>query len=209
MENCKLSILITMYNSCENVYKILQQLEHQMQPGVEVIVLDDGSIDVNWVEVEKVCGEFGFKYIRQENQGEATARQRTLNEASGEFITWIDSDDFISTDYIEKLMGETNLGYDMITHYWINKDGTKPDRHPEPLVNWNVWSNMYRRECVKDVKFDLNRLYSSDYFWLEQAVKKCPKLHHSLNCVNIYENNNPQSLTHKFARGEIKEFKDM
>lgn len=204
----KLSILITMYNSCGNVMLILSQLYPTMMPNVEVIVVDDGSTDPLWESVKVSCEDKGFRYIRQENEGEASARQRTLDEAKGEYITWIDADDFIKSNYIETLLSEAELGYDMITHYWINKDGTKPDRHPEPLVNWNVWSNMYRKECVKDVKFNLNRLYSSDYFWLEEAVKHCPKLYHSPNCVNIYDNNNPDSLTHKFARGEIKEFKD-
>lgn len=207
----KLSILITMYNSCQNVRRILYKLHDQLQQNlacVEVIVVDDGSTDSAAKDVEALCTEFDFLYCRQNNQGEATARQLTLDLAKGDFITWIDADDDITDDYLAKLLDETTLGYDMITHYWINKDGTKPDRHPEPLVNWNVWSNMYRRECVKDVKFNLKRLYSSDYFWLEEAQKKCPKLYHSPNCVNIYENNNYNSLTHRFARGEIKEFKD-
>lgn len=207
----KLSVLITMYNSCANVAKILRKLHEQIIKAiesVEVIVVDDGSTDTQAKEVDALCTEFDFVYAWQENQGEASARQLSLNLAEGEFITWIDADDDITDDYIEKLLEETALGYDMITHYWINKDGTKPDRHPEPLVNWNVWSNMYRRACVKDVKFNLKRLYSSDYFWLEEAQKKCPKLYHSPNCVNLYENNNYNSLTHRFARGEIKEFKD-
>jgi len=203
----KLSILITMYNSCKNTTHILAKLFEQRQEGVEVIVVDDGSTEDVEI-VKEACRLFWFRYIHQENQGEAAARQLSMDEAQGEYFTWIDSDDDITDDYVQTLLDETKLGQDMVTHYWANKDGTIPDRHPEPLVNWNVWSNMYRKECVKDVKFDLNRIYASDYFWLEEAVKHCPKLYHSKASVNIYENNNPDSLTHRFIRGEIKEFKN-
>lgn len=203
----KLSILIAMYNSCENVEKTLEKLYSQMQKGVEVIVVDDGSTD-EWgaTYVEVSCIEKGFRYVREENRGEAGARQKGLDLAKGDYFTWVDADDSIVPNYLEIILREIGeyKGVDIITHRWINQDGVLGVRHELPMVNWNVWSNVYRREAVKEVKFDLDRIIASDYFWLEEAVKKCKSFYNSEEVTNIYNDKNPDSLTHQFERGEVK-----
>ena len=204
-----LSVGICMYNSCENVARTLQKLADQEQDGLEVIVLDDGSTE-SVHEVKTLCDKYHFRYLWQANQGEAGARQKVLDEAKGEFFTWVDADDSITDDYVETIFSELKPrdGYaampDIIFHKWLFIDGTMATDHEKPLTNWNVWSNVYRREAVKDVKFDLNRQIASDYFWLEEAYKRCGISYYSDKAVNIYNNKNPDSLTHRFERGEVK-----
>ena len=193
-----------MYNSTENVKRTLDKLHAQMMDGVEVIVLDDGSTE-SVHEVIESCRDYGFRYIWQHNQGEASARQHILDEACGEYMTWVDADDSITDDYISTIMQEINeRDVDIIFHKWSFVDGHLATDHEKPLTNWNVWSNVYRRKVVRSVKFDLNRQVASDYFWLEEAYKRCESAYYSSKVVNIYNDKNPESLTHKFERGEVK-----
>lgn len=204
MENYKLTIMIAMYNSTHNVARTLDLLYAQRESNVEVLVVDDGSTDTA-VNIESLCEFYGFRYIWQENQGEAAARQRTLDESTGEYITWVDADDSITANYVDTILKElAEHPADIIFHKWAFVDGTIASDHEKPLTNWNVWSNVYKRERVKDVKFDLNRQIASDYFWLEEAYKYCGNAYYSSNVVNIYNDKNPDSLTHRFERGEVK-----
>ena len=199
-----LSVGICMYNSCENVAKTLQKLADQEQDGLEGIVLDDGSTE-SVHEVKALCDKYHFRYLWQANQGEAAARQKVLDEAGGEFFTWVDADDSITDDYVDIILAEVKLHpADIIFHKWLFIDGSTANDHEKPLTNWNVWSNVYRREAVKDVKFDLNRQIASDYFWLADAYKRCGTSYYSDKAVNIYNDKNPDSLTHRFERGEVK-----
>ena len=199
----KLTIAICMYNSCANVKRTLDKLYDQIQDDVEVLVLDDGSTE-SVHEVTEACRNYGFRYIWQANQGEAGARQRVLDEATGEYFTWVDADDSITDDYLRIALAEVKLHkVDIIFHRWINLDGSEGLQHEKPLANWNVWANIYRREAVKDVKFDLNRQIASDYFWLEEAYKSCTSPYYSDKAINIYNDKNPDSLTHRFERGEV------
>ena len=192
-----------MYNSTANVKRTLDKLHAQMMDGVEVIVLDDGSTESTH-EVAEACRNYGFRYLWQANQGEAGARQRVLDEACGEYISWIDADDSITDDYLPTIMQEINeRDVDIIFHRWRFIDGTVASDHEKPLTNWNVWSNVYRRKAVRSVKFDLNRQIASDYFWLADAYTHCETSYYSSKVVNIYNDKNPDSLTHRFERGEV------
>lgn len=200
----KLTVMIAMYNSTQDVARTLEMLYVQKEPELEVVVVDDGSTE-DTTTVRALCDSFGFRYIWQKNQGEAAARQRTLDESTGEYVTWVDADDGITTDYVDVILKElAEQDADIIFHRWRFIDGSVANDHEKPLTNWNVWANVYRRECVKDVKFDLNRQIASDYFWLEEAYKRCGTSYYSNNVVNIYNDKNPESLTHKFERGEVK-----
>ena len=204
----KLSVAITAYDSFENVEKILVKLFHQIEneEKVEVLVRNDNpKLDGSGINMS--CQLFGFKYARnKENIGESRSRQLNLNDAKGEFITWIDADDDISDDYLEVLLAELVLiDSDIIMHRWKFIDGREGDQHPKPLANWNVWANVYRTELVRDVEFDPMQVYSSDYYWLEKVVKeKNPRIYYSDKSVNIYNDKNENSLTRRFQRGEIK-----
>lgn len=204
----KLSVAITAYDSFENVEKILVKLFHQIEneEKVEVLVRNDNP-KLDGSGINMACQLFGFKYARnKENIGESRSRQLNLNDAKGEFITWIDADDDISDDYLEVLLAELVLiDSDIIMHRWKFIDGREGDQHPKPLANWNVWANVYRTELVRDVEFDPLQVYSSDYYWLEKVVKeKNPRIYYSDKSVNIYNDKNENSLTRRFQRGEIK-----
>lgn len=199
----KLSVLICMYNSTANVLRNLNRLAEQIEPGVEVIVYDDCSTE-DTKPIIAACAQYGFRYLfGDSNRGEAYSRQRTMDEATGDYFTWLDADDTMTDNYIPTLLLE--LGpFDIIERSWKDTEGNYGPRHEWPMVNWNVWANTYRREFVKDVPFDTKRQIASDYFWLEEVMKKKPTVLFIDHAINVYNAKNQESLTHRFERGEIE-----
>ena len=98
------SIIIPLYNSEKSLKKCLKTIQDQAFEDFEVILVDDGSTDRSY----SICQEYTkqdvrFKTIRQENQGPSAARNEGLRKAAGDYICFIDSDDYISSDYLEEL----------------------------------------------------------------------------------------------------------
>jgi len=94
----RLSIIIPAYNADAYLPQLLDCLDKQMVPGVEVIIVDDGSkvpfkTDYKWATV-----------IRQGNAGPGIARNTGLNKMTGEYFTFIDADDMVSEKYLATIL---------------------------------------------------------------------------------------------------------
>ncbi len=93
------SVIIPAYNAAPSIRRCIESVLNQTYSLVELILVNDGSKD----ETEEIAKSYGEKlhYIYQENQGETAARNRGFNEAKGEFITFIDHDDYWESRFIE------------------------------------------------------------------------------------------------------------
>jgi glycosyltransferase involved in cell wall biosynthesis len=97
------SILISAYNAEPWLGQTLDSATGQTWPDVEVIVVDDGSTD-GTLEVAQRYESAAVKVIHQENQGACAARNRAFAEAQGDFIQYLDADDLLASDKIERQM---------------------------------------------------------------------------------------------------------
>ena len=116
------SIIIPVYNSEKSLKKCLKTIQDQAFEDFEVILVDDGSTDGSY----SICQEYTkqdvrFKTIRQENQGPSAARNEGLRKAAGDYICFIDSDDYISSDYLEELSGLLKGGKSDAVFFGYNK----------------------------------------------------------------------------------------
>ena len=206
----KLTVAMCVYDSADNaadtIYNVYRQSSRVSQ-RVQILVRNDNP-EQDAEKLEQVCDWIEADYDKNpENIGESRSRQLNLTQAQGEYIAWIDADDRVTPDYIETILREVeeHPEADIIMHQWHFIDGRLGDQHPKPLANWNVWANVYRTDLVRDVQFDPLQVYSSDYYWLEKAVKeKNPNIYYSDKSINIYNDKNENSLTRRFQRGEIK-----
>src|SRR5690606_10351532 len=100
-----LSTIIPVYNAEDTLAYCLDSILNQSYPNFEVILVDDGSTD-NSSELCKVYVEkdLRIKYFRKENGGSASARNFGLSKANGEYISWIDADDWIENDMFEEFL---------------------------------------------------------------------------------------------------------
>ena len=101
----KLSIVVPDYNLEKYIARCLDSLLHQTYHNLEIIVVDNGSTDSSGV----ICDEYAakdnrIKVIHQENKGAGGSRNTGIDNATGEYITFVDGDDFVDSYMMEKMM---------------------------------------------------------------------------------------------------------
>ena len=107
----KISVIIPVYNDGEYIQKSIESILNQSLKDIEIICVNDGSTDdsldiLNRISKENDC----IKVFNQENQGPAIARNKGIHEAVGEYIGFLDADDFfIDNDALERLYDVAKL----------------------------------------------------------------------------------------------------
>lgn len=104
-ENFKVSIIIPIYNSQEYLEECIKSVLSQSYKNIEIILVNDGSVDDSFLickKYEKLNSNVLVK--NQNNLGAVLARKTGIENATGDYITFVDSDDYVDQDYIEKLM---------------------------------------------------------------------------------------------------------
>ena len=122
-ETPKVSIIVPVYNVENYLIDCLDSLINQTLKEIEIILINDGSTD-NSLKIINLYAQYDsrIKIIDQENKGPSSARNRGLDVSQGEFISFIDSDDWIDNDFIEKLyLSALNNNCDIATATIIRK----------------------------------------------------------------------------------------
>lgn len=100
----KISVIIPCYNVCEYIERCLESVLNQTYKNIEVILIDDGSTDNTDVVISKLIdNKKNIIFIRNENSGVSNARNTGLKHSSGEYLMFIDSDDYIAKNMIENM----------------------------------------------------------------------------------------------------------
>lgn len=99
----KVSIIIPIYNADEYLKNCLDSIIKQSLEDIEIICINDGSTDSSAKILEEYSNHSNIKVINQENSGVSIARNRGIEEANGEYIGFVDSDDWVDIDFYEKL----------------------------------------------------------------------------------------------------------
>lgn len=99
--NVKYSVIIPACNAEKTLSRCLNSLVRQNREDVQIIVISDGSAD----KTDEIAGTFSDKvqFVRQEHAGVSAARNRGLSLAKGEYVTFVDSDDYVAEDYFAVL----------------------------------------------------------------------------------------------------------
>ena len=106
-----ISVVVPVYNTEKYLHKCIESILNQTFRNIEVILIDDGSVDGSG----SICDEYKIKDERvkvfhQPNSGVSVARNKGIIESTGNYICFVDSDDYIDGDYFEKAM-EYIYGY--------------------------------------------------------------------------------------------------
>ena len=168
----KISVIVPVYNSEEYLYRCIESILKQTYEAFELIIVDDGSSDNSW----KILKDYSrrdkrIKIIHQENAGPGIARNRGIEEATGEYVVFVDSDDFIDRDYFLKLSRKTedvifidvnqvNETFELIcTEYMSDKQGISKDEFIRSQMTGKInWGGVR-----KSVKRDLLEKYNIRY----------------------------------------------
>ena len=103
MSNHLISVIIPVYNAEKYLSDCIHSVLEQTYPNFEVICIDDGSTDHS-VQILKRFNSSKIKIFTQANQGVSVARNFGLDQARGDLITFVDSDDVIDPHFLEKLV---------------------------------------------------------------------------------------------------------
>ncbi len=125
----KITVIIPVYNVEKYLKVAIDATINQTYKNLEIILVDDGSTDSSG----KICDEYSkidnrIKVIHQENKGLSGARNTGLDNATGKYIMFSDSDDTFEIDACEKLYNsieETNADYVVGNYINMDEDGTK------------------------------------------------------------------------------------
>lgn len=107
------SIIIPTYNSGKYLLEAIESCLNQTYKNIEIIVIDDGSTDNTKYLLKNYIEEGKIKYFYQQNRGRSAARNLGLEKASGEFIQFLDADDYIHHKKIEKQIKLFNKNKDI------------------------------------------------------------------------------------------------
>ena len=103
MTNPAISIIIPVYNAQEGIKQCIDSLLNQSFTDFEIILINDGSTD-NSLEVIKEYADANdfIRVIDKENEGVAKTRNKGIQLAKGKYVVFIDNDDFVDSDYLER-----------------------------------------------------------------------------------------------------------
>ena len=105
--NIIISLIVPVYNAEKTVEKCLGSIIKQSNPNWEIVVVNDGSTDSSLDILNRLAkGNSKIKIINQENSGPGIARNIGVQYATGEYIAYLDSDDYLDKDYIEIVLKE-------------------------------------------------------------------------------------------------------
>ena len=102
MSSPTVSVIVPVYNTAEYLPCCLDSLINQTYPHIEILCVDDGSTDNSWqILQEYAAKDSRIKIFHQENAGVSTARNKALDHATGEYLSFVDSDDWLEADTFE------------------------------------------------------------------------------------------------------------
>ena len=217
-----ISIIIPVYKTEKFLCRCLDSIRQQTYKDWECILVDDGSTDNSGIICEQYAqSDNRFRVFHEENSGVSSARNLGLEMAKGEWITFIDSDDFISESYLENLYSsilKDNL-IDIVngsgTYY---KDGKYTDKIEElqDCISDDVVSlfrqfkgyicgRLYKRELIEKgingmpLRFDSKIRFSEDKIFMMQFATLVRKYAFSSECGYFYNRDNENSATHRIT----------
>ena len=182
---CKVSIIVPAYNAEKYIKRCVQSILNQTLNDIELIVVDDGSIDSTYDLCESI-DDARLKIIRQDNSGVAAARNKGMEVATGEFIGFVDSDDYIEPFMYELLYAaakETNADIVNGAYYTESEDNYRGVSVAKATIElpevklyskrqlnnaisranmektlWFVWKGIYSRRVIEEnsIRFPVN-----------------------------------------------------
>ncbi len=180
----KVSVIVPVYNVYNYLDKCLTSLVNQTLDDIEIIVVNDGSPDNSQEIIEKYQKKYPcIKAYKKKNGGMSSARNYGLKHASGEYIAFVDSDDYVELSFLEKMYEcakENNSDVVICDYYAVNEEVKRymkchmnysnDDKKEYLLSPPMVWSKLIKKEILDNEKFTEGIFYED----LDICVRMLP-----------------------------------
>lgn len=212
-----ISIVIPVYNVQNYLEKTINSILNQSYSDIEIILVDDGSTD----ESGNICDNFllidnRIKVLHKKNGGQSEARNFGIEEADGEWITFIDADDYVTHDYVEYLFNlikeySADISIGSFTYVTKNKNtdhstGEVTVMDTETAIkrmllndgyDMGVWAKMYRTEYFKKNKFPVGKLFE-DSLTTYEVIAESKKVVLGSKSIYYYVNRSDSTVNSSF-----------
>lgn len=194
-EKALISIIIPVYKVEKYLEKCIQSVINQTYKNIQIILVDDGSPD----NCGKICDEYAerdqrIEVIHKSNGGLSDARNKGLEIAKGEYIGFVDSDDYIEADMYEvlyNLLKQYNADVSICNFYTVSqekiaiknadngiKEYNRIEILKEILLDNNIqsyaWNKLYKKELFDEIKYPVGKKYEdigTTFYLLEKCNK--------------------------------------
>lgn len=179
----KVSIIIPVYNVQEYIGECIESVIGQTYNNLEIIIADDGSQDDSLMICKRYAAEDErIRIFSQPNAGVSSARNLGLKNMTGEFVTFIDSDDWIDADYIEKLLAACEGDTDIVccntpdTLRNLPEVVTKSAEMAYVFSEFGyVWGKLIRANCIERL-FNEEVCYAEDFLFYISNIRHLCKM---------------------------------
>ena len=211
----KISIIVPCYNSEKTIDRCLKTLLNQTYKNIEIICIDDGSTDNTLNKlIEYTSKDERIKYIKNNHQGASVARNTGIDNSTGDYIMFCDSDDYYTEDACEIMLREMlkynvdvvrgrhrfeNCQVDWKYNYYGLYDITGIREKVIPgLLNGGilgfVWLLLIKREALKNIRFDKELVMMEDKVFSLNLYLNINSLYQSDKVIYNYTASNPNSV---------------
>lgn len=209
MRRAKVSIIIPVYNVEKFLARCLDSVLAQTYRNIEVICIDDGSEDKSPRILDNYQKQYNnISVMHQKNQGASMARNLGLKKATGEYVTFVDSDDEIKSDFVEQLVSAIKDGVIVISgHESLSAGGDMLYRSaPDPNSAWSPYKfiQLHGEMCRRDFLIQHRITFPADYQLDEDAFFTFNILAHAdnskvkvTNYIGYIGHINPNGITHR------------
>lgn len=188
----KISVIVPLYNCESYIERSISSIINQSYKDIEILVIDDGSTDGSASIIENNYSKnSNIKYFYKNNSGVADARNLGIEKAVGEFLFFLDADDWIEHDCLESLVSfteEDSLDFAFsLAHYVASDDFlrkkilqlTSEDKLVSDIISQKIpaycWGNLYKRQIIKsfNLKFHPGLKMMEDIVFNLNYIFKC------------------------------------
>ncbi len=186
-----ISIIVPVYNAEEYLEKCLESLIHQTYTNIEIILINDGSRDHSLEICQKYAQEDKrIVVVSQENQGVSVARNNGLEHVLGDFICFVDADDYLDEDFCEKMLKklqDTQVDVVMCSHRNVVYETQKYHKRSvgkrvvkkdiinllfDPEFDVVLWAKLFRRNVFDGLRFPDGLIHEDTYLFVD-ILKQC------------------------------------
>lgn len=221
--NKKISVIIPVYNTNpEFLQKAINSVLNQTYKNIEVIIVNDGSTDNNTLNFLKTLDNKNINIINQENKGAGGARNTGINSATGDYIGFLDADDWLDKNFYEVLFNlcennDADIACGMLTRatkfrkikmeYF--KDGIYSNFSDKMgnISNGSVCSKLFRKSLFENVRF-IEHIYWEDNPVLVELLLKSNKVAFTTKVRYLYRKNTSSICLNIAPEKEEKRQKD-
>ena len=228
-EEALISVIIPVYNVEEYLSKCIESVINQTYTNLEIILINDGSTDLSG----NICDEYSkkdsrIKIIHIENSGVSTARNVGINNANGDWIVFVDSDDWIESNFCENLydVAMSNKEVDIVCSGYkrIYSDKEEIINCSKQKITYSAYQyllkllnvqngygfchmKLIRKKCLRDIRFNPNIKVGEDALFNIQLIRNIKKVMIFGEALYNYRFNE-NSLVRKYDENYIKKYFD-